>query len=470
MKTKLTYTLLFGFLSIGSLFAQNVTTVRAANSDISDNLNLQAVSSIFGDSRDLEDFERRLNDPDMMISNLDLNGDNRVDYLRVVELAERSTHVIVLQAVLGPDTFQDVATIEVERDRYNNVTVQVVGDPYIYGPNYIYEPVYVTRPVLFGLFWVSSYRPYYSPWYWDYYPTYYNYWTPCAPYRYHNHVNVYINYRNTYNYVNTRYSSRAMAIYSPRRSNGYERMYPGRSFEARNNNVRNHYELQQNRNNLAGGRNGNPRFNSNGVRNTGDNGGRAFSGNGRENGTRSINQGGRNFNNGATTMPNRNNNDLQGGGRSFNNGAAVNGRSNNDFQGGGRSFNGNNNPSFGTPSRGISNPRPNINNQSSGFGNGRGNYGGNRSEVSSPAPSRQYSNPGRSFDNGGGNQPIVRPQQSPRFDNPEPRNNAGGNGGFQQQPRMQQQAPVRANNNPAPSMPNGGGRGGNMQGGRPGRG
>ena len=143
MKTKLINTILLAFLSVGSLFAQNVTTVRANSSDISDNLDLQAVASIFGDSRDLEDFERRLNDPDMMISNLDLNNDGRVDYLRVVELAEQNTHVIVLQSVLGPDTFQDVATVEVERDRQNNVTVQVVGDPYIYGPSYIYQPVYV---------------------------------------------------------------------------------------------------------------------------------------------------------------------------------------------------------------------------------------------------------------------------------------------------------------------------------------
>lgn len=447
MKTKLIYSLLFGFLSIGSLFAQNVTTVRAANSDISDNLNLQAVSSIFGDSRDLEDFERRLNDPDMMISNLDLNGDNRVDYLRVVELAERSTHVIVLQAVLGPDTFQDVATIEVERDRYNNVTVQVVGDPYIYGPNYIYEPVYVTRPVLFNVFWVSSYRPYYSPWYWDYYPTYYNYWTPCAPYRYHNHVHVYINYRNTYNYVNTRYSSRAMAIYSPRRANGYERMYPGRSFEARNNNVRNHYELQQNRNNLAGGRNNSTRFNSNGVRNTGDNGTRAFSGNGRENGTRSVNQAGRNFNNGTTATPNRGNADFQGGGRNFNNN--------------------NNSPSFNNPSRSISTPRAGATNPSSGFGNGRGNYGGNSPDAA-PAPSRQYSTPGRNFNNAGSAPQVVRPQQTPRLDNAGSRGNGNNGGGFQQQPRMQQQAPIRANNNPAPAVSNP--RGASIPGGRPGRG
>ena len=86
MKTKLINTVLFSLLIAGEIFAQDVTTVRANSSDISDNLNLQAVASIFGESNDLEDFERRLNDPNAQISNLDLNGDNRVDYLRVIEV------------------------------------------------------------------------------------------------------------------------------------------------------------------------------------------------------------------------------------------------------------------------------------------------------------------------------------------------------------------------------------------------
>ena len=55
------------------------TTVKASNSDISDNLDLRAVATIFGDASNLEDFERRLNDPKTQISNLDLNNDNYVD-------------------------------------------------------------------------------------------------------------------------------------------------------------------------------------------------------------------------------------------------------------------------------------------------------------------------------------------------------------------------------------------------------
>lgn len=247
MKTTIINTAVVAFFSVGSLFAQDVTTVTANSTDISDNLDLQAVASIFGESTDLEDFERRLNNPKNQISNLDLNGDNRVDYLRVIEATENNTHLIILQAVLAADTYQDVATIEVERDANNNVTVQVVGDVYMYGPNYIYEPVYAVRPVMFNVFWVNTYRPYYSPWYWGYYPAYYTYWAPWPVYRYRSHIHNCINVRNTYVYVNNRHSTRAVNLYASRRQNAYERQYPSRSFTSRNANVSNRHQLEQNR-------------------------------------------------------------------------------------------------------------------------------------------------------------------------------------------------------------------------------
>lgn len=264
MKTKILTLALFAFLFANETQAQDVTTVNAKNSDISDNLDLRAVASIFGDSENLEDFERRLNDPKNQISNLDLNNDRQVDYLRVIESVERNTHLIILQAVLERDVFQDVATIEVERDSNNNVQVQVVGDVYMYGSNYIYEPVYVSRPIIYNVFWADVYRPYYSPYYWNYYPGYYYGWAPYPVYRYRNNVHVHIHQHNTYNYVNVRRSDRAVAMYSTRRSNGYERQYPNESFTRRNNNVANRYELDKTRN--TGTRNVETRSN-NGTRN-----------------------------------------------------------------------------------------------------------------------------------------------------------------------------------------------------------
>jgi len=246
MKTKL---LLIAIIAIGfaSCTAQSQTTVYAKNSDISDNLDLRAVASMFGESANLQDFERRLNDPKYQISNLDLNDDNEVDYLRVIESVENRTHVVIIQAVLDRDVYQDVATIDVERDNYNKVSVQVVGNTYLYGDNYIYEPVYSVAPVIYSSFWVTNYRPYYSTWGWNMYPTYYAAWRPYPIYRYRNNINVCINVNNHYNYVNTRRSYVAPVLYQSRRSYGYETRRPDYSFSQRHANVSNRYDLDQRR-------------------------------------------------------------------------------------------------------------------------------------------------------------------------------------------------------------------------------
>ena len=151
MKTKiLIATLLTSFFAM-QMEAQNRTRVNAMTNEISDNLDLRAVADIFGDSRDLQDFEKQLNDPRLQISNLDLNNDNEVDYLRVIETVEGRTHVVIIQSVLDRDVYQDVATIEIEKDRYNTIHLQIVGNEYMYGPNYIYEPVYYSTPIKFGI-------------------------------------------------------------------------------------------------------------------------------------------------------------------------------------------------------------------------------------------------------------------------------------------------------------------------------
>ena len=248
MKTKLIHLSLLASLTIGSLFAQEKTTVTAKNSDISDNLDLRAVATVFGDAKDLEDFERRLNDPKTQISNLDLNNDNYVDYLRVIETVEGNVHLVVVQAVLEKDVFQDVATIEVDRDSNNRVQVQVVGDVYMYGTNYIYEPVYVHTPIIYNTFWVGNYRPYYSSWYWGYYPSYYYYWNPFPIFRYRNHIHVHINFGHSYHYVSHRRCASVYNNYYGRRGNGYERMHPNRSFAHRNSGYSNRHELDSRRN------------------------------------------------------------------------------------------------------------------------------------------------------------------------------------------------------------------------------
>lgn len=256
MKTQLLILTLLTSTFVTQIQAQNRTTINAKNFEISDNLDLRAVASIFGDSDNLQDFERRLNNPKFQISNLDLNDDNQVDYLRVIESVENRTHVIIIQSVLDRDLYQDIATIEVEKDNYSNVHVQVVGNVYMYGRDYIYEPVYYNTPQIYASFWVSNYRPYYSSWNWNFYPSFYYTWSPFPVFRYRHNINSCLNPHNQYNYVNNRRSCNAISIYNSRRFDGYEREHPEYSFSRRNSNIANRYELDQKRNSGNGYKNG----------------------------------------------------------------------------------------------------------------------------------------------------------------------------------------------------------------------
>jgi flagellar biosynthesis GTPase FlhF len=245
MKSKLRIVAIITTFFALQMNAQDRTTVNAMNSEISDNLDLRAVSSIFGESQNLKDFERRLNDPRTKISNLDLNSDNQVDYLRVIESIEQRTHIIIIQSIIGRDLYQDVATIEVEKDRQNNISIQVVGNTYMYGANYIYEPEYHYTPQIYASLWINSYRPYYSSWTWNYYPTYYYAWNPYPLYRYKSNVYGCVNYYNNYNYVNYRRCYRAPAIYNSYSCNSYEKQYPNYKYNRRNVQVSNRYESNQ---------------------------------------------------------------------------------------------------------------------------------------------------------------------------------------------------------------------------------
>ena len=230
---KKTYALLLFTFIFQGISAQDVTTVEATSDEISENLDLEAVASIFADAKDLEAFEYALNDPDTQISNLDLNQDDQVDYLRVMESAENDTHVIAIQAVLAEDIYQDVATIEVEKDNEGNPRVQVVGDVYLYGPGYIVEPVYVYRPVIFSIFWRPYYRPYRSVFYWGYYPRHWHYWKPFHVHHYTKNVHVHINVRHKYHRTHIRHSVAAVRVHKKVKRNDYARLHPNRSYSAR---------------------------------------------------------------------------------------------------------------------------------------------------------------------------------------------------------------------------------------------
>ncbi|TDR31066.1 hypothetical protein [Hydromonas duriensis] len=171
------------------------TAMTISTNKVGENLDLELVSAEFGAAKDLEDFEKRLNDPKTQVSNLDLNNDGQVDYLIVSERKDNNVHYVDIDASIGQDKKQTVATIQVNKSS-SSESIQIIGETSIYGTNYVYVPTYVQPPVFFTLFWVSTYQPWYSPWHWGYYPPIYHPWGVRPINSYRGDVNVNINKYN----------------------------------------------------------------------------------------------------------------------------------------------------------------------------------------------------------------------------------------------------------------------------------
>lgn len=205
-----------------------------------DNLNLYAVMKLFQESKTLESFERKLNEEDSRINNLDLNGDDKVDYIKVIDNPQGNIHNIVLQVPINDKENQDVAVFIVDKNDKGEVQIQLIGDEDLYGKDYIIEPNYddaaateetpnpgyvkkstetkvdangnttiinnyTTRETASWPMITYMYDPYYSPWvspwYWSYYPTYWNPWRPWYwHYYYGYHYNWYKYYYRHYRY------------------------------------------------------------------------------------------------------------------------------------------------------------------------------------------------------------------------------------------------------------------------------
>lgn len=243
-----------------------------------DNLNLYSVLDVFRDSPTLEAFEKSLNTEDKKLNNLDLNGDEKIDYIKVLDTKEGESHLITLQIEVDKSEKQDVAVITVDKDANGKTKVQIVGDPELYGKDYIIEPNddtagkkqdpsgaankssktsdttvsadgktviinnitnnYYTsdnstapnndvKPVPPVNQWVivnhiysPAYVVYVSPWYWGYYPGWWNPWKPLFWHHYYWHYHHHHFHHHHYYYHSAPfcYSKTYPKYYGERRS------------------------------------------------------------------------------------------------------------------------------------------------------------------------------------------------------------------------------------------------------------
>ena len=191
---KLILSSLLSVLFLATTFAQYGTTRTGYDGDF---FSLEGALDLFKDSYNLRQFERKLNTEDNWVNNLDLNYDGRIDYIRVEHRRQNRFHAIILQAVLDRRDVQDVAVIEMEIIGRREVVLQIIGDEDLYGEEVIVEPVegyadsriayhsdfgnyvnvYHWQPVRYIM--GRNYNVYVSPYYWQYYPSWWYAWTPC---------------------------------------------------------------------------------------------------------------------------------------------------------------------------------------------------------------------------------------------------------------------------------------------------
>ena len=252
-KNFLSFFILAVILSGLPLFSQTGSQTEKDTTSLGlpgDNLDLYAVLDLFQKSKTIEDFEKSLNLEKTGINNLDLDLDNKVDFIKVVTKQDGDDFTFVLQVAVTEKETQDVAVIFVSKDKDKKVTMQIIGDKDLYGKDYIVEPTTTTTPAVTAnpgyvgqepvtvstpatttvvvvesapiVQYVYSpvYVPYYPPYYYGFYPPYFVPFSVMAfsiyavnhshyhhGYGYHGNTVVVHNTNNYNNYNNSRNSS-----------------------------------------------------------------------------------------------------------------------------------------------------------------------------------------------------------------------------------------------------------------------
>ncbi|MFK8010289.1 MAG: hypothetical protein AB8H03_28300 [Saprospiraceae bacterium] len=197
---KLIFSWLLSIIFLSATTAQRVEERTGYDGDF---FSLEGAIELFKSSNTISDFERRLNEEDTYVNNLDLDRDGQIDFIRVEHIRQGNFHAIVLQVPLNRYDVQDIAVIEIEKTGRRSAMLQIIGDEDMYGEEVIVEPyersgysrgrggptadydftrgyvnVYWWSPVqhIFG----RHYRVYRSPYYWSYYPSYWRPWRPCG--------------------------------------------------------------------------------------------------------------------------------------------------------------------------------------------------------------------------------------------------------------------------------------------------
>ena len=239
----------FSYLAVAmSLFSLPAFSQTESDSTLlglpGDNLDLYAVLDLFQKSKTIEEFEKSLNLEKTAINNLDLDLDNKVDFIKVVTKNEGDDYTFILQVAVSKTETQDVAVIFVSKDESKKITMQIVGDEDLYGKDYIVElnesktlavtanpgyagpdTVVVSAPAKTTVVVVESapivqyvyspvYVPYYPPYYYGFYPPYFAAFSVMA-------VGIYIGHHSNYHHGRYGYHGNTTIIHNTNNFNNY---------------------------------------------------------------------------------------------------------------------------------------------------------------------------------------------------------------------------------------------------------
>ena len=234
-----------------------------------DNLDLYAVLDLFQKSKTIEEFEKSLNLEKTAINNLDLDLDKKVDFIKVVTKNEGDDFTFILQVAVSKTETQDVAVILVSKDESKKITMQIVGDPDLYGKDYIVElkesktpavtanpgytgtdTVVVSAPAKTTVVVVESapivqyvyspaYVPYVPPYYYGFYPPYFAAFTVMA-------VGMYIGHHSYYHHHGYGYHGNTTVIHNTNNFNNYNNNSRNRSNTVNDNRANGNYNRGNN--------------------------------------------------------------------------------------------------------------------------------------------------------------------------------------------------------------------------------
>lgn len=194
---------LFAFVLIASVFNNcrdrqhydrvvETRTITASQNlvDASEQFDLRVLEKLLKETSDAATLEKRLNDSNPALHNLDLDEDGEVDYIQVEEFGSGNDRGLSLFVELPPlegetePQVQEIASIQVSKESDTRGRYEIHGNRHIYGHNHYYHSSFGLGDYLMLRWMFSDHNRYSSPWGYNRYPSTYRSWDPVPNDRY----------------------------------------------------------------------------------------------------------------------------------------------------------------------------------------------------------------------------------------------------------------------------------------------